>query len=172
MNNVNIFNIKPIGVASLLVLISAGVLTSVYLSQYWGGLKPCNLCIYQRVAWWIVCGLGLLAFGFAQYPRLWSALVYLCGLILVVGGSVAAYHVGIEQHWWPGPASCTGGGVMPTSLEDLKARNLDAPVALCDQVSWSLFGISMAGYNTILSFLAGFASFTAAWFVRVRKSYE
>jgi len=152
--------IRPSGVAAVLFVTSVGVLGSVYASQYWGGFAPCKLCLYQRWPWWIVGGLAVVAMWLTPRARLWRFALVVCGLTLMVGAALAVYHVGIEQHWWLGPESCTSSGT-PASFEKLKAQILAAPVVLCDQISWSLFGISMAGYNAVVSIVVGLASFLA-----------
>jgi disulfide bond formation protein DsbB len=156
------FTIGPFGFALGLFLASLGVLGSAYAAQYWGGLAPCKLCLYQRWPWWIVGGLGLLALWVVSRPRLWRFAIGFCGLTLMAGAGLAVYHVGVEQHWWLGPASCTSSGT-PASFEELKAQILAAPVVLCDQIRWSLFGITLAGFNAIVSFIVATASLLAVW---------
>ena len=161
--------IGPSGVALGLFLASLAVLGSAYASQYWGGLAPCELCLYQRWPWRIVGGLGLLALWVVPRPRLWRFVVGFCGLTLMAGAVIAVYHVGIEQHWWLGPASCTSAGT-PASLAELKAQIMAAPVVLCDQIQWSLFGVTLAGFNAIISFFAATASLAAVWSSARRES--
>jgi disulfide bond formation protein DsbB len=114
--------------------------------QYIGGLAPCPLCIDQRWPHAIAIGLGLLLLA---WPK--RSLAALAGLVVLVGAGIAGYHVGIEQGWWPGPTTCTApepGAMAPGELLD---QILATPVVLCDEVAWSLWGISMAGWNGILS---------------------
>jgi disulfide bond formation protein DsbB len=75
----------------------------------------------------------------------------LAALAILVSGGLGAYHAGVEYHWWQGPPRCTGGGF--TSLADL----MKAPVVLCDIPQWTLFGISLAGFNAIVSIVSGLA---------------
>jgi disulfide bond formation protein DsbB len=95
----------------------------------------------------------------------WRALLLGLGsVIFLVGGGLALFHVGVEQHWWAGPAACSGGVGGAKSVEDLISA-LSRPINIpsCDQVAWSLFGVSMAGYNVLASLvLAGFSGL-AAW---------
>ena len=72
-------------------------------------------------------------------------------LTLLVGAGIAAYHVGVEQGWWQGPATCTTPDPGAIAPGDLLNQILQTPVVLCDQVAWSLFGVSMAGWNAVLS---------------------
>jgi disulfide bond formation protein DsbB len=90
-------------------------------------------------------------------------------LALAIGAGIAIFHVGVEQHWWVGTAEC---GVTETanSIEALKAKILGTAPVRCDEVAWSLFGISMAGYNALVSLaLAAFAFQSAQQMWRERS---
>ncbi len=79
-------------------------------------------------------------------------------MAFLVGAGLAAFHVGVEQHWWAGTAECGANFGPAGSVEELRRRLLAQAVVRCDEVAWSLFGISMAGYNFLLSLaLAVFA---------------
>ena len=143
--------------ALLLVLAaSVGVLGGAYVFQYAFGYQPCELCLYQRIPWWIVIGVGCGAY-WAQnrLPGLGNMLLVLIGLTLLAGAGLAGYHAGVEWKWWQGPTACSGAPVDFNNLEDLTAAILAAPVVRCDDVAWSLFGISMAGYNFLISAALG-----------------
>ena len=150
------------GIAFSIALMSAVVLATVYASQYWGGLSPCPLCLYQRSPWWIALGLGLFALWAVPRQALCRFAIGACGVVLLAGGVLAVYHVGVEQHWWRGPTSCAAAST-PASLEELKAQIMATTVAFCDQIPWSMLGISMAGYNAISSFVVGVASLFVVW---------
>jgi disulfide bond formation protein DsbB len=92
----------------------------------------------------------------------------LCGAVLAAGAAVAAYHVGVEQHWVAAPAACTGiaSGAAAGSVEELKRRIMEQQVVRCDEIAWSLFGISMAGRN----FLASVVLAASTSFLRPFKS--
>ena len=136
--------------AVLLLAISAATLAAVYASQYIGGLQPCQLCLYQRWPWWGALALAGLALLPALSTHLRALLLMAAGLALLAGGGIAIYHVGVEQHWWPGPASCGAAGQIPGSFEDLQ-QMMQRPAASCDEPAWTLLGVSMAGYNAMLS---------------------
>jgi len=140
--------------ALLLLAMAIGMLGGAYAFQYLGGLQPCALCLYQRWPWWIAGGVGLLALLPFGDARLRGMLLMLGTLAVWAGAGIAAYHAGVEQKWWPGPTSCSGGAT-PGTVEELKAMLLAAPVVRCDDIAWSLFGISMAGYNMLLSLATG-----------------
>jgi disulfide bond formation protein DsbB len=148
----------------LLLVASIGSLLSALGFQHIGGFEPCILCLYQRWPYVAVAALAAIALALPRPRWVRPALVGLCALALFVGGGVAVFHVGVEQHWWAGTAACEGQvSIGRGSIEDLRAQMLGAPVARCDQVPWSLFGISMAGYNAMISFGLGALSLFAAW---------
>lgn len=136
--------------ALALLAISGLTLAAVYASQYIGGLQPCQLCLYQRWPWWGALALAVLALLPALSVNLRMLLIVAAGLLLLGGAGVAAYHVGVEQHWWPGPASCGATGQIPGSFTELQ-QMMERPAASCDAPAWTLLGVSMAGYNAILS---------------------
>jgi disulfide bond formation protein DsbB len=133
---------RALGAAAGSLLLLLGALAF----QYFGGLAPCHLCILQRWPHGIAVALGLLVL---VWPR--RGLALLAGLVVLVGAGIGLYHVGVENGWWQGPTTCTApapGNVAPGELLD---QILATPVVLCDQVAWSMLGISMAGWNAILS---------------------
>ena len=145
----------PKRIALLQVILGGAVLGSAYGFQYLGGLQPCALCLYQRWPWWIAIGFGLVAVLLRDHPGIQKTVVALASLAILAGAGVAGFHVGVEQQWWPGLASCGGLSEMPMTVEALKQQIMNAPVVRCDEVAWSLMGISMAGYNTLLSLALG-----------------
>lgn len=141
--------------AALVTATSSGLLLGALAFQYIGGMQPCALCIDQR--WWhgiaIAYGLMSLVLGKGSIGKLMGLAAILA---LLTSAAFAAYHMGVELKWWQGPASCTGGMVMTGhSLEELTATLMEAPTVRCDEVPWSLFGLSMAGWNMVISGLAG-----------------
>ena len=143
--------------------LGAVVLSAVYASQHLGGLRPCTLCLYQRWPWWVALGLAVLAMALRGRAKLQMAVIGLASMTLLVGAGIAVFHVGVEQHWWQGLASCGGVSDMPTTVEALKKQIMSAPVVRCDEVAWSFLGISMAGYNALISMAAGVGGLYLAW---------
>ncbi len=148
----------------LLAAACLGALGTALASQYWGGLHPCALCIYQRYAYGAalaVAGLGVLL---ADRPDLRRLALLGSGAAFLAGAGIAGFHVGVEQKWWEGLPGCTAPGLpSDASVEELRQLLLDQPFAPCDEVPWSLLGISIAGYNVLASLvLAGLAIRAAA----------
>lgn len=139
-----------------LLVLSAAVVGGALLSEYAGGLRPCELCLLERWPWYATVALTLFVVLVGS-GRGAAAVLALAGVILLAGAALAFYHVGVEQHWFAGPTACSGTAAAD-SVEALKAQIMGAAPVRCDEVAWSLFGISMAGWNLIVSLLvAGYA---------------
>jgi disulfide bond formation protein DsbB len=157
--------IDPRHVPWLTAGMSLAALCVAWLAQYGFGLAPCHLCYLQRDAYWAAIALSVLAIvlGPRSPYRRWA--VALIGLAFLVGAGLALYHVGVEQKWWVGSEACIGG-IAGLSGADLEAAIMNAPVTRCDEAAFELFGISMAGYNGLLSL--ALAAFTFWGFTRAR----
>ena len=129
--------------------------------QFLADLAPCPLCVTQRwphLAVIIISGMGCLAPMPFQIRR---ALLGLTALAFAITAGVGFYHAGVEYGLIAGPNSCTGLATGET-LEELRRNLMNAPVVRCDEAPWSLFGISLAGYNFFASgALAAFAAYAA-----------
>lgn len=161
----------PQRIPALLFGASALALLGALAFQYIGGLEPCVLCIYQRWPYVAVLGLSLLALMLGGNRTTRGVLLYLCAGTFIVGLGLAVYHVGIEQGIFEGTAAC-GGVATPETLEELRAQLEAAPVVRCDEVAWSLFGISLAGYNGLISLALAAFSFTAARIAPRRRMFS
>ncbi|HSQ96245.1 MAG TPA: disulfide bond formation protein B [Croceibacterium sp.] len=129
----------------LAIGVPALLLGGAYLSQYGFGLFPCEMCWWQRYAHFAALALALVS-TFAASKRLW---IGLAGVAILVAGLLGAYHAGVEYHWWEGLTTCSSTAA-GSSLEDI----LNAPLIRCDQPQWTLFGISLAGFNFLFSTIA------------------
>lgn len=131
----------------LAFLLPAALLGGALISQYGFGLYPCEMCMWQR---WphlaaIILALPALMLGLKPLSRL---LVFAAALAILVSGLIGGFHAGVEYGWWEGLTSCA------TSIPaggDILDSIMNAPLVRCDVAPWSLFGISLAGYNFLLS---------------------
>jgi disulfide bond formation protein DsbB len=138
------------------IVVPLALLAAAWSFQIWGGLFPCEMCWWQRYGHIaaLVCGvLALLVTGQAR-----RALVMLAGLGIASSALIAGYHAGIEYGWWHGVTACTslikfGGGTDPL------AAIMNSPAVRCDEVQWQWAGISLAGFNFMISGLAAVAIF-------------
>lgn len=155
-----------------LVLVGLGALAAALVAQHVFGLAPCILCLYQRVPYGLAALLGAVALVPAVPPRWRAGLVALAGLGFLANAGIAVFHVGVEQHWWAGTAACSGAdgaflngaGASAADMLGLLEGASPPPPALprCDSPAWSLFGITMAGYNVAASLPLGLATLAAA----------
>jgi disulfide bond formation protein DsbB len=136
--------------AGFVLAASAAVLGAALLSQYWGGLAPCELCILQRWPWTVAIVVSLIAVLVGDRPAL-APVSLLLALVFAIGVAFAVYHVGVEQHWFAGPSACTASGNGAMTLEQMKQQILGTAPVLCDRPAWTLFGVSLAGWNLLAS---------------------
>jgi disulfide bond formation protein DsbB len=132
----------------LAVLVPAGLLGGAYVSQYGFGLYPCEMCWWQRYPHFAALGFAGLAFVLKP-AQVWTALA---GLAVLTSGLIGGYHAGVEYGWWEGITACTA----PASGIDVLDINA-APLIRCDVAPWTLWGISLAGFNFLISGLGGAA---------------
>jgi disulfide bond formation protein DsbB len=141
--------------AGLVLVVSAAVIGAALLSQYWGGLDPCELCLLERWPWWAAIAISALAWIAGDKVPLTAAALGLA-VVFFVSAGLGCYHFG--------PSACTASGAAATSVDALRAQLLGKQPVMCDEVQWSLFGISLAGFNLIGSLvMAAFCAGTAAW---------
>jgi disulfide bond formation protein DsbB len=146
----------------LALLLPLGLLAGALGSQYIGGLHPCEMCYWQRWPHGAAILLAALAFKApASSPRSRS-LTLLAAAGIAISGAIGVYHAGVEAGIFEGFTTCTTTRGM--TLQDI----VNAPLVRCDQVQWSLFGISVAGWNALLS-LTG-AALIAALLLKARRA--
>jgi disulfide bond formation protein DsbB len=148
--------------AALVVLaVSAAVLGTVFAMQYLGDLAPCPLCINQRWPYGTALVLSAMALAPGATAGGRRLLLALCAVAFVIGDGYAIYHAGVEQGWFAGPTACSGAPAPAAgTIEALRQQLMATPVVRCDEIPWSLFGISLAGFNVFVS--AGLVLFCIA----------
>lgn len=142
----------PHRLPALLALAAAATLGAALVFEHGFGYAPCTLCHWQRVPYY--AALGLVLPPLAAGRRAVAPTLAVAGLLFFGGAAVAGFHVGVEQHWWQGPSTCSGGafgGDPAAALEQILA----ARVIRCDDVAWSFLGISMAGWNLLIASTLG-----------------
>lgn len=134
------------------LLLPLALLAGAFGSQYLGGLVPCEMCWWQREAHMVaIVAAGLSFAGPAQSPRSRN-LVLLAALAIAVSGAIGVYHAGVEAKIFKGFTQCTAlGFAKGASTEELLHQITHAPLVRCDEVQFRFLGISMAGWNAILS---------------------
>ena len=139
----------------LALLLPLALVAGAFAFQYLGGLYPCEMCWWQRYAHMAAIVLAALAFTASAAEQRSRAFTLLAALAIAVSGAIGVYHAGVELHIFQGFTTCSTTAT-GASTADLLKKLMKVPLIRCDQVQWSLFGISMAGWNAIIS-LAGAA---------------
>ncbi|MBM3602354.1 MAG: disulfide bond formation protein B [Alphaproteobacteria bacterium] len=155
--------LRPRRALLVLALVAALLLLSALGFQYLGGLQPCPLCLWQR--WAHLAGLLLALIGWlvtrhGQSVRLW---LLPPSLAIAAGAGIALFHMGVEQQWWQFSCGGLSGMDSADTLNDLKESLLAAPMVRCDGVAWRLIGLSMAGWNFVISLMLAGYGLLAAW---------
>lgn len=135
---------------ALALLVPAALLGGAYFSQYYGGLAPCEMCWWQRYPHMAAIPLALIGIMLARSPGASRFATALAAIAIGVSGVIGLFHAGVEYGWWEGLTACStsaGGGSPADMLNSIMA----APITRCDVAPWSLFGVSLAGYNGVIS---------------------
>ncbi len=159
-------------VAAAAVAISAVGLATVagfLFFQYVLGYPPCPLCLEQRIAFYVAIPLAVmillgLTVGASRKVLLLALLAIAAAMAWNAG--LGVYHSGIEWHWWPGPQDCSGPANNFGPAGDLLKRLQDIRVVRCDEAAWRFLGLSLAGYNVLISLALACAALwgaIAAW---------
>ena len=130
------------------------LLGGAYIGQYAFGLYPCEMCWWQRYPHFAAIAFALLAFLRPPGRRF----VMLAGAAIAISGLIGGFHAGVEYGWWQGLTACASN--VMAGGDPLDAI-MNAPVTRCDVAPWMLLGISLAGWNFLVSIAAAIVIFTA-----------
>ena len=128
------------------LVVPAALLLAVYVAQYGFGLLPCEMCWWQRYPHFAAAGLALLAL-LNQGTRAGDALLRIAAVAIATSGLIGAFHAGVEHGWWEGLTSCSSASLGNDPLASI----MNAPLIRCDTPAWTLFGVSLAGFNFLIS---------------------
>ena len=162
---------QPARTAALAIAtLAAATLAGAWMFQFGFGIQPCPLCLEQRYAYYIAVPLAWLLVAGASFGA--SRKVLVAGFVVIAAfmlwnAGLGAYHAGVEWKFWPGPQDCAGGDVSDLGTAGGLLKKLESiRVVRCDEIAWSFLGISLAGYNFLISLaLAAIAllGVRAAW---------
>jgi len=160
----------PSQLGLLAILGSGALLAGALYFQYGVGLPPCEMCHWQRWPHIVAIVAGVAAVASFAWPRLALVFALIAISALLVTAAIGVFHVGVEYRWWAGPQACSGNAPRGLSPEQLKKYLFGAKMVRCDETAWAMWGISMAGWNAILSAALAFvlSSGVASW-VRSQK---
>ena len=143
---------------------SAALMLGALAFQHIGGMAPCKLCIWQRYPHVVAILLGGLALA-VQNAQLRFGIILAGALATATTALIGIYHAGVEQGIFEGPTSCTSSSIDKLSADDLLSQIMSAPLVRCDDIPWQLAGISMAGWNAIVSI-----ALCALWVKALKRS--
>lgn len=132
-------------IATALGAIALALIVGALGFQYLGGLPPCEMCHWQRWPLIAAAAIGIIGGVTVKGDARWLAALIV--LLVAASGAIGAYQAGVEWHWWPGPAECTGTRFVFHGLDNLNSMG----AVRCDVAAWRLFAISLAGYNAAIS---------------------
>ncbi|NVJ97927.1 MAG: disulfide bond formation protein B [Alphaproteobacteria bacterium] len=131
----------------------AGIVATVVLGSAFAfqlaGYPPCDLCWWQRYPYMGIMAISLIGTALKSLPR--KLILVLLALLFLTDAGIAGFHFGVEQRWWEGLATCSSYVDITDNVNDALKSIMDAPLIRCDEIAWSLFGISMAGYNFLIA---------------------
>ncbi|HXL64661.1 MAG TPA: disulfide bond formation protein B [Xanthobacteraceae bacterium] len=146
---------NPAAIAALAIFaVSLATLLGAWFFQFVLKLPPCPLCLEQRIPYYVVIPLSLLVAVAAllHAPRSVVAAGYAAVLIaMLCSAALGAYHAGVEWHFWAGPTDCSGPMTDFTAQGPLLDQLRSIRVVRCDEAAWRFLGISLAGYNVLIS---------------------
>jgi disulfide bond formation protein DsbB len=158
---------RPAVLAAVVIAgVGAATMLGAYFFQYVMGLPPCPLCLEQRIAYYVSIPLAIIVAigggaGSGKAPRLLLAAgLGIIALAMLGNAGLGTYHAGVEWKLWPGPQECSGTGADLGSGGDLLSSLNNVTLVRCDEAAWRFLGVSLAGYNAIISL--GLAAI-AAW---------
>jgi disulfide bond formation protein DsbB len=159
---------KPYYFSLFLLIASLVSLAVAFIAEYAFGMKPCPLCLYQRLPYAAIAGIAALSLLFTQQGKLLHLLSgLLCGILFLIGAGIAFYHVGVEHHIFAGLTTCSGHEKIAATVEEMRQQLLGTPAVRCDVPAFIFLGISMAGWNMLWSVALGLLTLRLAY-----KSYQ
>ena len=148
----------------LTLFLAAGVILAALGFQYIGGYAPCPLCLMQRYAYYASIPMLFIAMALvSEMPRLAAVLFFAVALAFLANTGLAGYHAGVEWKFWPGPDTCGTAQALPASAADLLSGLDSTHVVRCDEAAWTFAGLSMAGWNAVISLVLFATALKAAF---------
>jgi disulfide bond formation protein DsbB len=136
----------------LSLLVSLLALGSAYAAQFLFHLKPCELCLWQRVPYALLIFWSSIAlFATPRFPKFTSIFLGILTVFFLASAGTAFFHYGVEQHWWTLEKGCMVGELKGKTEAEILAEILATPLAKCDETTWSFLGFSITLWNTALS---------------------
>ena len=156
-NGLNSARSQPAAAAAIVIaVIGLAAILGAYFFQYAVGLPPCPLCLEQRIAYYVsipLSALILLGLSVGSSRRVLTLAFIAIAIIMLYNAGLGVYHAGVEWHWWPGPQDCSGATPNFSAGGSLLEQMQKTRVVRCDEAAWRFLGLSLAGYNALISLL-------------------
>jgi disulfide bond formation protein DsbB len=140
--------------ASAVAVIGLATIAGFFFFQYVLGYPPCPLCLEQRVAYYVAVPLAamiLLGLSVGSSNKVLMLALLAIAAAMLWNAGLGVYHSGIEWKWWPGPQDCSGPLTDFSSGGGLLQQLQNVRVIRCDEAAWRFLGLSLAGYNVLIS---------------------
>jgi disulfide bond formation protein DsbB len=134
--------------------VAVATILGAYFFEFVLNYQPCPLCLTQRIPYYVAIPVAAAVAGAAQAgagPRLLAAGLLVVAIAMLIGAGLGVYHSGVEWKWWAGPSDCSGPISTFGQAGSLLRTIETTPVIRCDEAAWRLFGLSLAGYNVLIS---------------------
>ena len=165
----NIIRDEPMAAAAIAVALGGmAAILGAWFFQYVLGYTPCPLCLQQRVPYYIVIPLAVLiaAGALAKWPRGFLVIGFaVIALAMLYNAGLGIYHAGVEWKWWAGPQECAALGNLGSG-GNLLERAQSARIIRCDEAAWRFLGLSLAGWNVLISLALASIAAAGAWAAR------
>jgi disulfide bond formation protein DsbB len=150
--------LKPRHAVLVILFVASVTIAAAWAFQVIGGYAPCPLCLQQRWPYYAIIPIAIILLWTSGRESLLRTGLLLIALIMFAGAVLAVYHAGIEWRWWQGPQACSAGAGLTGTLPDLS--NLS--VVRCDEAALRVLGLSLAGWNALISLLIAGLALAAA----------
>ena len=152
---INLARSQPVGVAAIAIAaIGLAAILGAYFFQYVIGLPPCPLCLEQRIAYYVSIPLAamiLLGLSVGSSRKVLTLAFLAIAAAMLWNAGLGSFHAGVEWHWWPGPQDCSGTVPNFSAGGSLIEQMNRTRVVRCDEAAWRFLGLSLAGYNVLIS---------------------
>jgi disulfide bond formation protein DsbB len=144
----------PLSAAAIVAVVGLATIGGFFFFEYGLGYPPCPLCLEQRIAYYVAIPLSamiLLGLSVGSSHKVLAAALLAIVVAMLWNAGLGVYHSGIEWHWWPGPQDCSGTGADFSAAGGLLQQMQNTRVVRCDEAAWRFLGLSLAGYNVLIS---------------------
>jgi disulfide bond formation protein DsbB len=152
---INLARNQPVGTAAIAIAaIGLAAILGAYFFQYVIGLPPCPLCLEQRIAYYVsipLAAMVLLGVSVGSSRKVLMLALFAIAAAMLWNAGLGVYHSGVEWHWWPGPQDCSGAVPNFSAGGSLIEQMNKTRVVRCDEAAWRFLGLSLAGYNVLIS---------------------